>query len=281
MTWRDCGELAACARLLAPGTLMYVSHIPGQAWAQTVSTSVAVRAAGLEPVPHVPVRELTDEATLRSLLEQLVAQARVTRLLLIAGDRAEPRGPFAETLDVLGSGLFAQAGIRQVTVAGHPEGHPRIAAPELRRAERAKLAWAATAAAELTFLSQFSFDAAPFLGWMRALRAQGVRARIVAGLAGPAHLSTLFKYALRCGVGPSLRALGARPASLVGLVGERGPESVVRAIARIAGVAAMEPVGIHLYSFGGLTRSCAWIEAVARGRFALDDSGGFNVDARY
>jgi len=281
MTWRDCGELAACGKLLAPGSLMYVSHVPGQAWTQTVSTCVAVRAAGLEPVPHVPVRELTDEATLRSVLEQLVAQAQVTRLLLIAGDRAVPRGPFAETLEVLRSGPFEQAGIRQVTVAGHPEGHPRIAAAEVSRAEREKLAWAATVAAELTFLSQFFFDVAPFLGWMRALRAQGVRARIVAGVAGPASLSTLFKYALRCGVGPSLRALGARPAAVAGLVGERGPESVVRAIARVAGDARMEPVGIHLYSFGGLTRSCMWIDAVARGRFALDDNGGFTVEARY
>ena len=102
----------------------------------------------------------------------------------------------------------------------------------------------------------------------------------MAGLAGPARLGTLFKYALRCGVGASIRALGARPSSLAGLVGERGPESMVRAIARARGEPGIEPVGIHLYSFGGLERTRAWIGAVAHRRFALDDGGGFLVDER-
>src|SRR5262249_44491684 len=157
--------------------------------------------------------------------------------------------PFSQTLDVLQSEALARYGIRQVMVAGHPEGHPRISAAELRRAEREKLACAADKGIELGFLTQFFFEAAPFVAWVRMLRAQGVRAPIVAGLAGPARLGTLFKYALRCGVGPSIKALGARPGSLAGLIGERGPESVVRAIARAAGEDHIEPVGIHLYSF--------------------------------
>jgi methylenetetrahydrofolate reductase (NADPH) len=278
MTWHDSPQLAACRGLLAPGTLMYVSHIPGQSWQHAVATCVAVSAVGLEPVPHIPVRELADEVALQRLIAALSGDAAVRRLLLIAGDRAEPLGPFAQTLDVLASDVLWRHAIRHVTVAGHPEGHPLIADADLKRAEREKIACAAERGIELTFLTQFFFEAGPFFDWLRKLRAQGVRARIVAGLTGPARLATLFKYALRCGVGPSIRALGARPGSFAALVGERGPESVVRAIGRATGDGAIEPVGIHLYSFGGLTRSCAWIDAVARGRFALDDSAGFILE---
>ena len=278
MTWHDSVQLDACRAFLTLGTLMYVSHIPGQTWRETLSTCVAVRGSGLEPVPHLPVRELTNEAVLETLLQELVAQAGVRRVLLIAGDRAAPLGPFSQALDVLRSEFLARYGIREVAVAGHPEGHPRIPASELHRAEREKLACAADAGIELEFLTQFFFEPAPFLDWVRELRASGVRARVVAGLAGPAKLSTLFKFALRCGVGPSIRALGMRPGSFTGLVGERGPESVVRAIARAAGESGIASVGIHLYSFGGLERSCAWIGAVARGRFKLDDAGAFIVD---
>ena len=278
MTWHDSVHLDTCRDFLPPDTLMYVSYIPGQTWRETLSTCVAVRAAGLEPVPHVPVRELTDEAALENLLAKLVTQAAVRRVLLIAGDRSKPSGPFSQALDVLQSGRLERHGIRRITVAGHPEGHPQIAASELRRAERDKFAWATAAGIELEFLTQFFFEAAPFISWVEDLRATGVRARIIAGLTGPAKLSTLFKYALRCGVGSSIRALGARPGSFAGLVGDRGPERLVRAIAHAAAEGGLEPIGIHLYSFGGLVQSCAWIDAVARGRIALDDAGAFTVD---
>jgi methylenetetrahydrofolate reductase (NADPH) len=280
MTWHDRAHLAACRALLAPGTLMYVSHIPGQSWQQTLETCVAVRAAGLEPVPHVPVRELVDEVALEQLVARLAGDAGVHRLLLIAGDRAEPLGPLAHTIDVLASDLLWRNAIRHVTVAAHPEGHPRIADADLRRAEREKIACAAERGIDLTFLTQFFFEAAPFIEWARGLRNAGVRARIVAGLSGPARLATLFKYALRCGVGPSIRALGARPGSFAALVGERGPETVVRVIARAANKDRLEPIGIHLYSFGGLERSCAWIDAVAHCRFVLYDNVSFAVDVK-
>jgi methylenetetrahydrofolate reductase (NADPH) len=280
MTWHDSVHLDACRDFLPPGARIYVSHIPGQSWRETLSTCVAVRAAGLEPVPHVPVRELADEAALENLLATLVAEAAVLRVLLIAGDRSKPLGPFSQALDVLQSRQLERHGIRQVTVAGHPERHRQIAASELRRAERDKLAWAADAGIELEFLTQFFFEVAPFISWVKDLRAKGVRARIIAGLTGPAKLATLFKYALRCGVGPSIRALGARPGSFAGLVGERGPEPLVRAIAHIAAEGGINPVGIHLYSFGGLERSCAWINAVVHGHFALDDADAFAVDSQ-
>ena len=279
-TWHDRAHVEACSRHLGRGRLMYVSYIPGQTWEQTLATCVAVRAVGLEPVPHIPVRELTGEAALERLVAHLVTQAGVRRVLLIAGDRGEPLGPFAQSLDALRSGVLTRYGIRQVAVAGHPEGHPSIAAAELRRAEREKLRYAAETGIELSFLTQFFFEHVPFLAWVRELRAQGVRVRIVAGLAGPARLSTLFKYAVRCGVGASIRALGTQPGMLAGLIGDRGPDNIVRAIARATGEAGIEPLGIHLYSFGGPKRTCAWIDAVVHRRFALDDQGGFLVDGR-
>ena len=94
------------------------------------------------------------------------------------------------------------------------------------------------------------------------LREQGVQARLVAGLAGPARLATLFKYALRCGVGPSIRALGAGPARIARLTTERDPESIVRAIAREIATGELGDIGIHLFSFGGLARTCGWLRAL-------------------
>jgi methylenetetrahydrofolate reductase (NADPH) len=277
MTWHSARDVEACRKFLRTGARVYVSFIPGQSWADTILACSAVRAAGLEPVPHVPAREVHDKAALEKLIGQLVVHAKVRRLLIIAGDRAAPVGEFAQSLDVMRSGVLEHHAIREISVAGHPEGHPRIDGANLRRAEREKIEWAARAGIDLTFLTQFFFEAEPFLAWAGGIRAMDSHVKIAAGLAGPARLSTLFKYAIRCGAGASIRALGARPASFAGLVTERGPERVARAIAQ-ANLEGAGPFGMHLYSFGGLEKTCAWIDATAHCPLTLDDSGGFSVE---
>ena len=280
MTWRDADELDACRTLLAPGTQVFASFIPGQTWRQTVETCATIREAGFEPVPHIAVRHLVSVAALEKLAMDLFTEAQVERALLIAGDLPEAAGPFSASLDVLRSGALAGRGIRRIVVAGHPEGHPQLTRDELRRIEQDKVAFAAKHGLELTFLTQFLFDAKPFLTWARELRAAGVRSRLVVGLAGPAKLDTLVRYAIRCGVGPSIRALTTNPASFTKLVGERGPERIVRAVAAAGVAKEIGNFGIHLYSFGGLARTCAWMRAVADGRFALDERDGFKARTR-
>ena len=254
---------------------MYVSFVPGQSWRDTVAACAAVRDCGLEPVPHVPAREVGSAAELDSILAALVSSSGVKGVLLIGGDRVRPAGPFAQALDVMRSEALERHGIREISMAAHPEGHPRIAAAELRRSEQEKADLAARSGIDLTFLTQFFFEADPFVAWARELRARGVRARIVAGLAGPARIATLFKYAARCGAGASIRALGARPSSIASLVGERGPERMVRALA--AAAPEIDLAGIHLYSFGGLERTCAWLDGAAHRRLALDNDGSFRI----
>jgi methylenetetrahydrofolate reductase (NADPH) len=263
MTWHDIDQLAACRPSIAPGTLVFASHLPAQTWRQTVETCVAIRAHGLEPVPHVPVRRLADRAEFANLMSTLTGEAQVSRLLLIAGDSPRPAGVFSSTLEALRTGVLAKHGIHRVFVAGHPEGHPQILDHELRRAERDKLAFASAHGMEIAFLTQFFFDAAPFVAWVRIMRAQDIDARIVAGLAGPARLTTLFKFALRCSIGPSIRALGSRPDLFAKLATERDPEAIIRAIVQVDAQEDLGDIGIHLFSFGGFARTCRWLQALA------------------
>jgi methylenetetrahydrofolate reductase (NADPH) len=148
---------------------------------------------------------------------------------------------------------------------------------EIRCAERGKTALASAAGLDVTLVSQFFFECAPFLEWVSSVRSQRVRTRIVAGLAGPAGLATLCRFALRCGVGPSIRALSARPTSVMGLVGNRGPEPVVRELAQARGAGETDFDGIHLFSFGGFLRSCQWLSCVGAGDFRMNDRGGFDL----
>lgn len=274
---QDVKHLDASRAFLAPGTRVFISYLPKQSWEDSQAAARAVRAAGFEPVPHIPVRRVTDEATLDRNLAELVGVARVREVLLIAGDYSESVGPYATVSDALRSGLLGRHGLRKVSVAGHPEGHPQVALEEIRRAEREKAALGTAAGLDVALVTQVVFEHQPFLQWARELRSHGVRSRIVAGLAGPAGLATLFKFAMRCGAGASVRALGARPTSMMKLVGDRGPEDVVRGLAEARVGGEGDFTGIHLFCFGGFLRSCEWLHKVAGGRFSLNDKGGFSV----
>jgi methylenetetrahydrofolate reductase (NADPH) len=274
---QDVVHLAASEALLAPDMRVYVSHLPKQRWRDTTAACRAVREAGFEPVPHVPVRLLPDAATLDRALSALVGTAQIREALLIAGDYAQSLGPYGAVVDVLRSGMLEQHGLERISVAGHSEGHPTIALEQVRAAEREKVALAAHAGLGLTFLTQFFFEPAPFLAWVGDLRARGIDARVVAGLAGSAGLATLFKFATHCDVGPSIRALGARPSSFLRIAGERGPQRVIRGLARALAAGQTDFAGIHFFCFGGFLRTCQWLDRVANRHIILDAEGGFDI----
>lgn len=274
MNVQDAPYLDRARALLPAGKKIYVSHLPKQTWLQTLEACREVREAGFDPVPHLPVRLLGSE---RVLDEFLLAASRdeVPEILLIAGDYPQASGPYSSVAEVLRAGKLSDHGFRRVSMAGHPEGHPRVSLVEIRRAEREKAELARAAGLQVTLLTQFFFEAPPFLEWAAGLRADGVGARLVAGVSGPASASTLFRYAMRCGVGPSIRALGARPTSLVKLIGDHGPEKLVRTLAGAPRPDVYD--GLHLFTFGGFLRTCQWLQRVGDGEFTLDRHGGFDV----
>lgn len=269
MNVQDARDLEASREFLPPGKKVYVSHLPKQTWQQTLDACRQVSAAGFDPVPHIPVRLVENERTLDSFL----ASARVQEVLLIAGDYPQANGPYTTVADVLRTGKLGQHGLSRVSLAGHPEGHPKVPLTEIRRAEREKAQLALSLGLETTLLTQFFFEAHPFLDWASQLRADVGGVHIVGGLSGPASIATLFRYAVRCGVGPSIRALGARPTSLVKLIGDHGPEHVMRDLAHANVTRPGFFDGVHFFCFGGFLRTCDWLQRVAEGRFEPTDKG--------
>lgn len=226
-----------------------------------------VMRAGFDPVPHVPVRLIESERELDIVLRAL-RDAGAHELLLISGDYPTPRGPFAEVLSVLQSGRLHAHGYGRISFAGHPEGHPAVSVAEIRRAQIVKARLAAEQGLEVTLVTQFFFEPDPFIDWANDLRAAGVTARLVAGLPGPAGVSQLLKLARHCGVGPSMRALTSRPGKLLRLVTEHRPDDLLSGLAAAKRAEPSLFDGIHLFSFGGLRRTAAWLDEMARGHSA-------------
>lgn len=258
ITRRDGKALDACRKHLPAGSQVFIAFVPGDSHDQLAQTAGAVADAGFRAVPHIAARSLPDAATAERLIDQL-AERGVRNGLVLAGDLKTPAGPFAASLDLLRTGLFERRGFERIGFAFHPEGSPHAPEPVMRQALADKLAWARNAGVEPWLVSQFCFDAEPFLKTLRRFHAEGVSVPVRVGLAGPASRTTLLRYAAICGVGASIRFLGERTNAMGKLMTRYSPMDVVTPLGR--GLRAepdlIQPA-LHLFPFGGVAETCIW-----------------------
>jgi methylenetetrahydrofolate reductase (NADPH) len=269
-------DIAALAGIVPAGTSIYISAVPGQRADEAVEHATRLRKSGFEAVPHLAVRTFATAGEIERFLGRLSAEAGVRQVLVIAGDRDPPAGPLRGALDVIDSGVFQRHGIRQVGIAGYPEGHPRIPEHRLDRALADKVAAAEATGLRLHIVTQFCFDAEAIIGWIRRLREFGFDTPVQIGLAGPTSLATLVRYASRCGVSASVQGLARNAGLMRQLFAMSAPDAIVRRLA-----AAREQLGdveAHFFSFGGLVRTARWASAVELGHIALETGQGFRVE---
>jgi methylenetetrahydrofolate reductase (NADPH) len=282
-TLPKAADIETLAAETPAGTPVYLSALAKNHGALMIADAVAVREAGLEPVPHIAVRNYESVAELETVLTGFRRQADVRTALVIAGDRDAPEGPFESALSLIASGMLEGCGIEAVGVSGYPDGHPKIGPSALEAALAAKIEATAKAGLGLHVVTQFCFDPQAIGDWLSAVRAiyPGLAVRI--GLAGPAGAATLLKFALRCGVKASARGLRRNLGMMSGLMGggltrEATPERIVDALAAMPLDAWEENAALHFFSFGGIGRTAKWAHEKAlrehrdrRDRHDLDD----------
>jgi methylenetetrahydrofolate reductase (NADPH) len=249
----------ALRNLLEPGTTVFVNHPHSVTHHDIVAACARLRRAGFNPVPHVAVRRLASFTQASDFLQRAVSDAEVGRILLIGGDES-PVGPFRAALDLLGTGVVERQGIAHVSFAGYPEGHPAIDASALDGALQAKVALAERSGLDVSLVTQFGFEAEPILRWIASQRGRGITCPVHVGIAGPARVATLAKFAVRCGIGASLRALARGHTAFARIMVEAGPDALIREL--VAGESEAAPIGgLHVFTFGGVRRVAEWFSA--------------------
>jgi methylenetetrahydrofolate reductase (NADPH) len=257
---RELHKLGEVAALLPKDTCVYVPSLPGLPLARTLEMVSALRAAGLDPVPHVSARRVLDRGELEAFLKEAASRYGVHRVLVIGGDEPKAKGPFDDSLEVLRSGLLAEAGIREIGVSGYPEGHPRIAASLLASSFEEKVRLAAEQGLGLYVVTQFSFAPKRVVEFCAQLARSAPAVGVYVGIAGPSDPAALLRYAQRCGVSTSLRALKNLGTGIARLVVHTDPHEQVAALGGyLERRGAGNVVGVHLYSFGGAVRTASWM----------------------
>jgi methylenetetrahydrofolate reductase (NADPH) len=245
--------------VLPADTCVYIPSLPGLPLSRTLEAVAAVRAAGLDPVPHVSARRILQRDEFKTFLKQAVGQHGVHRVLLIGGDEPRAKGPFEDSLAVLESGILAECGVREIGIAGYPEGHPRIEREVLEQAMRRKLELAREQSIGVYALTQFSFSPSRVVEYCALLGRAHPGLPVYVGIAGPTDPVALARYAQRCGVSVSLRALRGLGTGIAQLIGNTDPRDQLAAVARYN---LGNVVGVHLYSFGGAVRTAAWMRSL-------------------
>jgi methylenetetrahydrofolate reductase (NADPH) len=233
--------------------------LAGETAPARVAAARQARSYGFLPRPHISARRIASAGELESFLADLAAQARINRAFVVAGDLVEPAGPYFDALAVIRSGLLAKYGVRNVGIAGYPEGHPDFPAEKLWQALRDKHQALADLGHSYDIITQFGFDAKPVLDWLAKLRDLGIAAPVRVGVPGPATVKTLLRFAARCGVGASASVMAKYGVSITRLLNTAGPDALVSELAASIDPAQHGEVFLHLYPFGGLARTAQWV----------------------
>jgi methylenetetrahydrofolate reductase (NADPH) len=257
---RELHRAKEVAALLPTGTCVYIPSLPGLPLARTLEAIAAIREAGLDPVPHVSARRILNRDEFTAFLKKAAVEYGVHRALLLGGDEPRPKGPFTDSLQILEERILADCGVREIGIAGYPEGHPRIPLNALDQAMARKLELAKKQSIGVYVMTQFSFAPSRVVDYCAALARQWPDLPVYVGIAGPTDAAALLRYAQRCGVSTSLRALRNLGTGIAQLVTNTDPQDHLAAVARYT--SKREPsnvVGVHLYSFGGAVRTAAWM----------------------
>lgn len=260
---RTAQKIDDFSALLPEGTRVYIAHIEGTPIEEMVATAARIKGEGYDVMPHFPARIIKDEATLSDWIARYQGEADVNQALLLAGGVATPHGDFDSSMQLLETGLFDKAGFKNLHVAGHPEGNKDIdpdgSDANVMDALRWKQSFNERSDAQMALATQFAFEAGPIIEWADAIKEAGIDIPIHIGIAGPAKLQTLIKFAIACGVGPSLKVLQKRAMDVTKLLLPYEPTEV---LSQLAAHKAANPdfniTNVHFFPLGGIKTNANW-----------------------
>jgi len=268
---KQAAESKAIVDLFPQGGRVYITDVGTDPTDYLVQAAKRVRNLGYKPVPHFASRRMINADILEDRVKRMVNEAGVTDILVIGGGLEKEAGDFASTMELLDTGVFQRHGITHMGIAGHPEGSPDFDDDTAMEALHEKQAFAEKTGLKLRIVTQFGFDATKFIDWTQDLQAAGITMPVHLGVAGPAKVTTLIKFAAMCGVGNSLSFLKKRGGAMATMVKGFDPNDIVDPIEAHWQQSENSLIKqVHVFPFGGVKKSTAWL--TERGSWSSADT---------
>jgi len=215
---------------------IYITLLPGEQYKDVAIKAKELIKIGKNPVPHFPARSIKNQNELKDYVG-MCKDFGVKQALVIGGG-AQPIGDFHSSLQLFETGLFE--GLK-IGIAGHPEGSPDISDSNLEKAMIDKKPYADY------IVTQWLMETYPIIDFISK---QTLPVHV--GIAGPAKITSLLKFASIVGAKNSLSFLKSNVSKAIDLFKPRKPDDMIE---KIKGVSQ----NFHIYTFGGLNETNKWL----------------------
>ena len=252
--------------ILPKGTLVYIAHLEGTPIEAMVKTANKLQELEFNVVPHFPARLIENPQILEDWIKKY-SDVGITKGLVIAGSPLKAIGDFESSMDLLSTELYNKYNFTEIFCAGHPEGNKDIDIKGTDRNLMAALKWKNDFFQQnhmkWSLTTQFCFEVEPIRTWELRLHDEGINVPINIGVAGPAKLQTMIKYALMCGVGPSIRVLEKRAKDLTKLLLPYSPNNFLSQLSNYKNENKSSNINsVHFFPLGGIKKTTEFISKV-------------------
>ena len=215
---------------------VYITLLPGDQYKYVVNKAKELISLGKNPVPHFPARSIKNKNELKDYVT-MCKDFGVKQVLVIGGG-AQPIGDFHCSLQLFETGLFEGF---KIGIAGHPDGSPDISDSDLEKAMIDKKPYADY------IVTQWLMESSPIIDFISK---QSLPVHV--GIAGPAKITSLLKFASIVGAKNSLSFLKSNASKAVDLFKPRKPDDMIEKLKDVS-------QHFHIYTFGGLNETNKWL----------------------
>ncbi len=215
---------------------VYITLLQGEQYKDVANKAKELVSLGKNPVPHFPARSIKNKNDLKEYVT-MCKDFGVKQALVIGGS-AQPIGDFYCSLQLFETGLFEDF---KIGIAGHPEGSPDISETDLEKAMIDKKPYADY------IVTQWLMETSPIIDFVSK---QTLPVHV--GIAGPAKITSLLKFASIVGAKNSLNFLKSNASKAVDLFKPRKPDDMIEKIKSVS-------QNFHIYTFGGLNETNKWL----------------------
>ena len=215
---------------------IYITLLQGDQYKEVANKAKELIKLGKNPVPHFPARSIKNKNELRDYVN-MCKDFGVKQVLVIGGG-AQPVGDFHSSIQLFETGLFQDF---KIGIAGHPDGSPDISDSDLEKAMIDKKPYADY------IVTQWLMETSPIIDFISK---QTLPVHV--GIAGPAKVTSLLKFASIVGAKNSLTFLKSNAGKAIDLFKPRKPDDMIEEIKSVS-------EHFHIYTFGGLTETNKWL----------------------
>lgn len=248
---------------------IYITYLPDASENDILETVEFVSNQKLIPIVHLPARTMKDLDHVKDFLKAVRKRTDSSKILVIGGG-GDQKGSITSSLDILDSGLLAEFGFHHIGIAGHPEGSPDISQDTINEFLNKKFELSKTSNLDLELVTQFFFNAQPFIEWCEKLKKENINLPVRVGFPGPASFKTLLNFGLMSGVGNSLNFLKKNSSKVSDLLTKTSNDEMLLELSHYA--SNLSPLkSFHCFPFGGFEKTCMWLNEVQSGSFSLEN----------